>query len=138
MGSFTEFQFGARLPKETPEEVIEALNVMVGNREARRIEHAPKHPLFECDRWAHMFTAYSAHFSTRGMAELVWVDTYNSWCLTVHSSFKNYNDEITKFVDWISPYLEEIDGDFLGYHRYESDRLPTLIIKGTPVVCQKS
>lgn len=49
-------------------------------------------------------------------------DGYN---LSVYSSFKNYDDEIAKFLDFIRPWIET-DG-FIGYMRYEDHDDPTLI-----------
>ena len=49
------------------------------------------------------------------------------WYLTVRCSFKNYDDEIELFLDWLAPYIETYG--FLGYHRYEEFDDPTLIYK---------
>lgn len=42
--------------------------------------------------------------------------------LVLASSLKDYGGEIASFVNWIEPYLEQADGDFLGYSLYEDSR----------------
>lgn len=39
--------------------------------------------------------------------------------LAIASSLKNYSGETDSFIDWITPYLDMSDGDFLGYSLYE-------------------
>ena len=47
--------------------------------------------------------------------------------LVVRSDFKNYNGEIGKFFDWITPYIEKGgDKTFIGYSLYEEDDEPKL------------
>lgn len=45
--------------------------------------------------------------------------------LNIRCNLKNYDDEIEKFLDYISPYIET--KGFLGYMRYEESEEPTLI-----------
>jgi len=48
-------------------------------------------------------------------------------CLQVRGNLKNYESEIDTFIDWITPYLNKLPGDFLGFERYEECTEPTLI-----------
>jgi hypothetical protein len=47
--------------------------------------------------------------------------------LSITSNFKNYNNELHLFLDWIMPYVSAMPGTWLGYHMYECDEQPTLI-----------
>ena len=54
-------------------------------------------------------------------------DISNAYYLCVRANLKNYGEEIRKFLDWITPYLEKYEGEFLGFYRYEESEQPTLI-----------
>ena len=50
-----------------------------------------------------------------------------NYYLVVRSDFKNYQGEIGKFFDWISPYIEKCgDKTFIGYSLYEEYDEPRL------------
>ena len=46
--------------------------------------------------------------------------------MMLHSSIKNYSGEFEQFVDWISPFLEETPGMFVGYTLFEEGDKPKL------------
>ena len=46
--------------------------------------------------------------------------------LHIDTDFKNYGDEIEYFLDWIAPYIDAYDNEFLGYSRCEETNNPTL------------
>ncbi|MCA1800256.1 MAG: hypothetical protein LC650_03090, partial [Actinobacteria bacterium] len=52
-------------------------------------------------------------------------DDIGGWFLTIRCNLKDYDDEIEKFIDWITPYTDSTG--FVGYKRYEQDEEPTLI-----------
>ena len=33
----------------------------------------------------------------------------NQWFLDLHTEFKNYDEEVDHFMDWITPYTETIE-----------------------------
>ncbi len=74
-----------------------------------------------------MLTCDSYYFSAKTHSEIVSDRMMKYKYLCIRCNFKNYDGEIDKFVDWIMPYLEEIDGDFLGFSRYEEFNDPKLI-----------
>jgi hypothetical protein len=57
-------------------------------------------------------------------------DSWNSYYLCVRSNLKNYGHEIQHFCAWIDEWIQEGDGTFVGFYRYEGRELPTLILKG--------
>lgn len=123
MGMYTEFHFNKQLKADVPKEVKDTLLYMLGE-----IEKQPKkikHPLFETDRWETMLLSDSFYF-----------DAPTSSCictelgikyLSIRCNLKNYDNEIEKFIDWITPYLDGDEGDFLGFSRYEESETPDLI-----------
>jgi len=69
----------------------------------------------------------SYYFDADTHSTLRYDDIIGSYFLCIRSNFKNYDDEIQSFIDWIRPYINKSEGDFLGFWRYEEDEEPTLI-----------
>lgn len=122
MGMYTELVLGFQLKPDTPEPIIKILKFMVGDIEDRNEIETTDHPLFETGRWDIMFQCNSFFFPGYFGGDLKY--DYG-WYLSVYSNFKNYDDEIAKFLDFIQPWVET-DG-FIGYMRYEEHDDPTLI-----------
>lgn len=133
MGMYTELVVAFEMYGDTPTDVIKILQYMMGDipeSEIRDIE-LPDHPLFQTARWRFMLRCDSAYFSGKTHSELSY--EFGSWIVNIRCNFKNYDDEIDKFIDWITPYIDRIDPEtddgkmFIGYHRYEECSEPTLI-----------
>ena len=125
MGMYTELHFNAELRRDTPPEVLEVLRFMLGEVEAQ--PQLPDHALFSAPRWRMVFRCDSYYFDADTHSTLRFDDISCSHYLCIRANLKNYDDEIDKFVDWITPYLDKREGDFLGFKRYEEDEDPTLI-----------
>lgn len=125
MGMYTELNIGLELSKDTPEEVINIINYMISG-EGSDMPTTPNHPLFSTDRWDFMLTCSSYYFNAQPVHKFEYDEIGECWFLTSISNLKNYNSEIEKFLDWISPYIN--DNGFFGYMRYEEDDFPTLLI----------
>ena len=128
MGMYTEFHFNAELRRDTPEEVIAVLQYMLGRIEEKPT--LPEHELFRTDRWKYMLRCDSYYFSADTYSTLRFDETSDAYYLCIRCNFKNYDNEIQKFVSWISPYLNEQKGDFLGFYRYEEEQNPVLLFNG--------
>lgn len=129
MGMYTEFHFNSRLKKDTPKEVIQVLRCMLdadkdGETELSKI---PDHELFKTDRWACMLRMASYYFDADTHSTLRFDTIADQYFLCVRCNLKNYDSEIEKFIDWIKPYLDKYEGNFLGFYRYEETETPTLI-----------
>jgi|SaaInlStandDraft_4_1057021.scaffolds.fasta_scaffold09413_8 hypothetical protein len=126
MGMYTEFKFDAKLKKDTPIGVIGILEYMMNwDRDITNI--LPAHEFFQCDRWSMLFRCNSAYFDTPEVPEIQEIN--GQYQLSVHSSLKNYGSEISNFLDWIDPYLDEPTGKVIGHHQYEEDEYLTWSIK---------
>ena len=126
MGMYTEFHFNSELKQDVPEEVINILKFMVGD--ISDITCNPlNHELFSTDRWKHMLYMDSYYFHADTHSTLRYDDNGKCWFLCIRCNLKNYDDEIEKFIDWVTPYLYEDEGNFLGFSRYEETEQPTLI-----------
>ena len=123
MGMYTEFFFRAELTEnQQAEQAVDML------RNAPRLGTTEfEHPFFHCPRWTMLLFGGSAYHPTRGFD--CRREENEGPVLFIHSSFKNYDDEIVKFLDWIDPLVAEPQGTFLGYSLYENDCKPTLYYK---------
>lgn len=127
MGMYTEFVYAIDLRENTPQEVIDLLNYMTNTGDNCDEIEIPKHELFGDTRWRHMLKCDSAYFLGKSSVHFSKYSYMNEYNLTVRTNFKNYDDEITLFLDWIKPYVSACCDEFLGYYRYEEDIDPTLI-----------
>lgn len=125
MGMYTEFHFNSQLKQATPETVIAVLDYMMG-KPAHELE-LPEHELFKTDRWRWMLQSDSYYFDADTSSALRFDDISKNYYLNIRCNLKNYNSEIEKFVNWIMPYLDKENGNFLGFSRYEESEEPDLI-----------
>ena len=130
MGMYTEFHLNVELKKDTPKEVIDVLSYMASTIYPKEVEPpTPKHVLFTEDesRWRYMMWCDSYYFPMNVQSEFSFDDITNTYFLSVRCNLKNYTQEIQKFVDWLTPYIDEREGVFIGFMRYEEDDDPTLL-----------
>lgn len=127
MGMYTQLRCNIDIKRDTPLEVINMLKYMVGDLDIdlRHFEgfDSLKHPLFQSHRWHMLFTCSSAYFDDWEEPQLIECDDY--YQLTVCSNLKNYDSEIQKFWDWIKPYINANEGEWLGAYRYEENEWDT-------------
>lgn len=124
MGMYTEFHFNTELKRDIPDEIRAVLDYMVGNRDDEPA--TPEHPLFCTTRWRMMLRSGSYYFDADTHSTLRDDEQGGSY-LCIRCNLKNHDDEIEKFCDWVRPYIDKCDGDFLGFSRYEATETPTLI-----------
>ena len=124
MGMYTELNIGVNFSPFTPNNIIKILDYMLGNNGDNNIE-LTSHPLFSTERWRYMLRCDSYYFDGRTDSSMEYDDIGNNYQLNVRCNLKNYNNEISLFLDFIQPYLNTYG--FLGYTRYEEHEDPTLI-----------
>jgi hypothetical protein len=115
---YTEIFFRATLVKDLPDEVLAPIRAMLGEIEVDP-DDLPDHPLFECQRWDMLARCSSYYFPGHLRSVLVMDDILKAWALGLNADIKNYDGEIDKFFDWIDPYVDAGQGEFLGYSLYE-------------------
>ena len=125
MGMYTKLSIDLKFKENLPREVVTALEVMVGDKSTEDIVSSdlPNHNLFKTYRWDFMLQCYSYYHTPFSLTKLHYDDIAKSYYLTSSSDFKNYEDEINLFFDFIKDYVE---AGFLGYSLYEEDEVPTL------------
>ena len=126
MGMYTELNIGVEITAD--KDVIQKLKFMLGDSEE---DVNILHPLFNVSkRWSYMLRTDSYYFDGQTDSKLFKNDLYEEspmYFLNIRCNFKNYDNEIKLFLDWLCPYIKT-EG-FLGYTRYEENHNPTLIYK---------
>ena len=123
MGMYTELFLQVNLKKETPEDVIKALKVMIGSSD----EYID--PPFDGERWEYMLRQSSHyHFpiSVAKLEQLPYIP--GEYYLFVRCDFKNYDGELQKFLEWLAPWVCSGDTHYQGHHMYEECEEPTRIV----------
>ncbi len=121
MGMYTELKLNVELKQDVPDEVIHILEYMLDD--SAHQPPLPDHPLFKTARWSRMLHCGSPYFNTPTYSELLHEDS--TYVLNIQCNFKNYDDEIDKFLDWLRPHIQT-EG-IIGHHWYETDDEPTAI-----------
>jgi hypothetical protein len=124
MGMYTELNCAFKLRKDTPEKVIAIIRFMTEEREKPDVVD---HSLFSTARWEEMLQCDSYYFEGDTQSTIRFDDCSNRFYVTIRCNLKNYEGEIEKFIEWITPYMEMDPGEFLGYQRHEEVELPTLL-----------
>ncbi len=125
MGMYTELHYNTELKRDVPENVLDLLRFMLGKIE--QSPETPEHALFDTDRWTHMLRHDSYYFDADTHSTLRYDQIAEGYFLCIRCNLKNYDQEIEKFIEWIRPYIAGLDGDFLGFMRYEETEDPVLI-----------
>lgn len=124
MGMYTEIHFNSELKQNLPEDVVNILQYMIDSKNEPVL---PDHEFFMCDRWRSLFRMDSYYFDADTHSTLRFDEISHAYYLCVRANLKNYDSEIEKFLDWITPYLAKDEGEFLGFYRYEENEQPILI-----------
>ena len=125
MGMYTELVFKASLPKTIPPDVRAVLEHLF--RERLVPTSLPDHPFFAKERWSLIGRCCSAYHHGRVVNS--WDEEPYSCSIKIfsRSDFKDYDEEIAAFIDWVCPYLHESEGDCIGWSWYEEMDKPILI-----------
>ena len=128
MGVYSEIYVKAVLKEDVDDNVINILKYMLGMDDVELEDfEIPSHSLFETDRWDSMLRSGSYYHIPHNVKLFGYNDISENYYLVVCSYFENYQGEIGKFFDWITPYIKKYgDKTFIGYSLYEEDDEPKL------------
>ena len=123
MGMYTELFVEGTLRSDAPDEVVRIVRYLFDKNADEDVlpVDLPGDRFFECDRWksvGNCSSSYHIPFSLSG----VHVPHTGQLSFISRSDLKNYDNEIQKFVDWITPYCERLR----GWSLYEEDEEPTV------------
>lgn len=129
MGMYTEIFFRAEVDKEA----YDVLKALYYSSRIWPVDHTvkfPEHEFFKSPRAMNLVNGSSWYFPQANHFEAEALHNGGfSYHVSFRSNFKNYDGEIAKFFDWVSPHCVGSEG-FLGYFLYEEDLEPTFYIKG--------
>ena len=125
MGMYTKISVDLKFVGNLPSEVVKALEAMVGEVDSNlySITDFPTHELFKTPSWSYMLRCSSYYHTPFSLTKLHYDDISKHYYLVSSSDFKNYDNEVELFFDFVKDYVE---GGFLGYSLYEEDDKPTL------------
>ncbi len=131
MGFYTQLYVNIDVVGDIPEDVkfalycifdpntaIERYNVPIIKAENSNEEKGsiapplPDHPFFKTARWDSISSCSSYYHGGTPISKIVYDGISKEYKITSSANFKNYEDEIDKFFDWISDYIAR-DG-FIG------------------------
>jgi hypothetical protein len=84
----------------------------------------PNFDFFKCDRWG--FIGRSSSFYHHPTPINSWYEDENWVYIFSRSDFKNYDNEIDKFFDWLRSLNLVDKNTFIGYSLYEESNTPHL------------
>ena len=114
MGHYTELRCRLKLKKDLPEEALAVLKRVcadgdLGIGEAVIFDSDDvfkptiDHPFFKTERW-YMLLLANNFDKTKDQCSFE-QNSNGNWILSIDSEYKNYDGELEKFFDWITPYL---------------------------------
>ena len=103
MGMYTEITVNCQLKQDTPKKIIKTLEYMCQPSKDTPQE-LPCDELFETERWWFLLTCSSAYFDTHKKPVIEKLSN-GRYKLDTCSNIKNYDSEISKFFNWIAPYV---------------------------------
>lgn len=122
MGTYTRFKCRIKLAYSVPDEVVNFLTQIIDFTK-KEIYHDDDvittlfaHELFRCMRWENLFYAHPDG------SDPVFKKIGNTWILELDAEFKNYDSEIEKFIDWITPFVKigRKNKIYLGWSKNEN------------------
>ena len=128
MGTYTEIIFGAKLKKDTPEEIIGTIYDLILCNTIDEFKYVPDHNFFKTSRWWLLQSGGSYYFPGR-MEPKFYKDTFSkTYFLHFRTNIKNYGQEIELFLDWIKQYIDSGSGigNFYAIVCHEEQKEPTI------------
>lgn len=104
MGMYTELIFGARLKKQTPQTIIDALTELVdGSYDGvNGVINLGRNPL----------RGGSYYFGVCAPVSKIWMDEITGqYVISTRGNIKNYDNDIEIFLEWIKPFIDSGSGE---------------------------
>jgi hypothetical protein len=125
---YTEMLLTCDLKRDTRKDIIEWLEAMVDDsKEWDDVEKLSPNEMVRT-RFREGLLGGSYYFYGQPMMEFEYDQISKTYHLTVLTNIKNYENDIGRFINMLTPYIKALKEDMLGYIRYEEDRLPTVMM----------
>jgi hypothetical protein len=130
MGMYTELVLKCQIKDDLPDDVRAVLKFLF--KEGKEPTVLPDHEFFKCPRWSGIGQGSSFYHHPKAMSDY-WTghgdDDNRGGYIFSRSDLKNYDGEIGHFIDWLMPYIDQDEGDCIGWEWYEEEEQPTLLFK---------
>lgn len=133
MGMYTKINIILPIKNDTSNDIKEILQSMFEGDDIEDMKRKqlklPSHKFFEGNRRIWFPASGGSYYFTGTVNSNIKYTSDagdNQMVLHIDTDFKNYDDEIELFLDWIQPYVDAGQNEFLGYSRYEETFNPTL------------
>lgn len=127
MGMYTEIYICTGIKQDIKDIDLNVLKFLFMGE--NKPDTLPSHRLFSTPRW-HMIGSCSSHYHIPySTSDMKYNEIAKQYFIVSRSDLKNYNDDIELFFDWIMPFLNKSEGEFIGYSRYEETNIPKLYFK---------
>ena len=124
MGDYTRLTVGVSLKPDLPVGVVEVLKYLTTVDGDICLDGlgVKDDPFFSSPNWATIFYVCCVYLPATVKP---WFDQQPDCCRLVASgSFKNYDDEAEKFLNWLRPYMLGTMGDEVAYTEFDLDKSP--------------
>jgi hypothetical protein len=123
MGMFTQVKVECDVRAEG--DALTVLQLLFGDLDPRSVDVKEiafrlHHRLFFCTRWACIGSHHSSTFDEPAASSLESLGG-NLWRIRSISDFKDYDNEIAQFFDWLRPMVVGEPGQVIGHSLYEGD-----------------
>lgn len=134
MGDYTDLEIRVKLRSDVPAEVLRLLEAANDPRyDIETYRPLPDHELFSTSRWDWIVSAVgtSGEYAANGIL----VDGEDGRYVERKCSLKNYDSDIEKFLDWLSPFVDSEQGSVVGrIVRDTSDGYDDVVYDGSKLV----
>lgn len=132
MGEYTKFSVILPIKTDTPENIKNILIDIVENSGNNlKTMELPEHEFFKDENRFYFAQCNSYYFTGTSNSKIhynekIGCKTDNRMILHIDCDFKNYENEIDLFLNFIAPYVDANHNTFLGYSREEKFINPEL------------
>jgi uncharacterized membrane protein len=127
MGMYTEMLLTCDLKSDTRKDIVEWFEAMVDTEKSLDDVQSIVPNEMAQSRFNSGLLCGSYYFYGEPFMSFRYDEISNTYHLTVLTNLKNYDSEITRLLNMLTPYIVAYAEDMLGYIRYETNKLPTIL-----------
>ena len=126
MGMYTELICGCTLRKDTPKIFVDSMFWLLNNTQGKESPEITK--FIDNYDLSRILFSDSYYFGAPSNCIFKYDKIGDNYELSIRSNLKNYEGQIEKFLDYITPYVEDGSGtkNIFAMVLYEEDEFPTL------------
>jgi len=120
---YTELLLKCEIKEDTPPVEMAVIKYLLGDSDGLgKPDELPDHHFFNKEKWDFIGNSCSYYHTP------IVVNEINKTYVFMRCDLKNYGGEIEAFLDWIWKYIDEPEGQCIGWFWYEENDRPDLLI----------